>query len=90
MTGQTIRIKSADGKSFGGYLAVPEAGKGPGLLLLQEIFGVNETMRKAADLYAATRGSRRGHRPCGGRSGSPSFPSGSPWPRAVLAPMRRR
>lgn len=53
MTSQTIKIKSPEGKYFSGYLAVPEAGKGPGLLLLQEIFGVNETMRKMADLYAA-------------------------------------
>jgi carboxymethylenebutenolidase len=35
-----------------GYLALPPAGKGPGLLLWQEIFGVNEHIRSVADSYA--------------------------------------
>jgi carboxymethylenebutenolidase len=34
------------------YLAVPPAGHGPGLLLLQEIFGVNEHIRAVADSFA--------------------------------------
>ena len=40
------------GEGFRGYLAVPQCGSGPGLLLLQEIFGVNAHMRDVADLYA--------------------------------------
>ena len=48
MTGTWIDI--AEG--FRGYLAVPQCGSGPGLLLLQEIFGVNPHMRDVADLYA--------------------------------------
>jgi carboxymethylenebutenolidase len=43
-------IEISDG--FRGYLAVPACGSGPGLLLLQEIFGVNAHMRDIADLYA--------------------------------------
>ena len=39
-------------EGFRGYLAVPQSGSGPGLLLLQEIFGVNPHMRDVADLYA--------------------------------------
>jgi carboxymethylenebutenolidase len=35
-----------------GYLALPPAGRGPGLLLLQEIFGVNPHIRAVADQYA--------------------------------------
>src|SRR6185295_9473367 len=35
-----------------GYLALPASGKGPGVLLLQEIFGVNREIRETADLYA--------------------------------------
>ena len=35
-----------------GYLAVPASGSGPGIVLLQEIFGVNAHMRDVADLYA--------------------------------------
>ena len=34
------------------YLALPPAGRGPGLLLLQEIFGVNEHIRAVAEQYA--------------------------------------
>ncbi len=38
--------------SFDAYLALPPAGSGPGLLLLQEIFGVNEHIRSVAEQYA--------------------------------------
>ena len=37
---------------FAGYLALPPGGSGPGLLLWQEIFGVNEHMRAVAEQYA--------------------------------------
>lgn len=51
--GIQIDIDSKDGSGvFAGYLAVPSAGTGPGLVLLQEIFGVNATMREIADYYA--------------------------------------
>src|SRR5690606_15310784 len=49
--GQTIRIPSKDG-SFNAYLAVPASGRGPGIVMCQEIFGVNGTMRTLADRYA--------------------------------------
>jgi carboxymethylenebutenolidase len=48
-----ITIKSFDGGEFGGYLAQPAGGRGAGLVLLQEIFGVNQVMRDAADWFAA-------------------------------------
>lgn len=35
-----------------GYLALPPAGQGPGLLLWQEIFGVNAHIRAVAEQYA--------------------------------------
>jgi carboxymethylenebutenolidase len=39
--------------SFHAHLALPEAGAGPGILLFQEIFGVNDFLtEKAADLAA--------------------------------------
>lgn len=47
-----IQILS-EGASFGAYVALPEAGRGPVIVLLQEIFGVNAEMREVADLYAA-------------------------------------
>ena len=37
---------------FGGHLALPPTGRGPGLLLLQEIFGVNAHIRAVAQQYA--------------------------------------
>jgi len=37
---------------FAGHLALPPAGKGPGLLLFQEIFGVNRHIRAVAEQYA--------------------------------------
>jgi carboxymethylenebutenolidase len=40
------------GKDFAAYLALPPGGKGPGLVLIQEIFGVNDVMRNLADGYA--------------------------------------
>jgi carboxymethylenebutenolidase len=51
--GTSIEIRAKDGSgAFQGYLAVPECGSGPGIVLLQEIFGVNGTMRQIADYYA--------------------------------------
>ena len=43
---------SGSAGSFDAYLALPPAGRGPGLLLLQEIFGVNEHIRTVAEQYA--------------------------------------
>jgi carboxymethylenebutenolidase len=51
----TIAAKTADakhGKSFAAYVARPAAAKAPGLLLIQEIFGINQVMRDLADGYA--------------------------------------
>lgn len=53
MTKQMIEIKASDASgSFQGYLSLPASGTGPGLVLAQEIFGVNQTMRDVADYYA--------------------------------------
>lgn len=53
MASQWIDIPAADGSgSFRAYLAVPAAGKGPGIILAQEIFGINSTMQEVADYYA--------------------------------------
>ncbi|SFR61769.1 carboxymethylenebutenolidase [Marinobacter daqiaonensis] len=52
MASQWIDIPSNDGKSFNGYLALPPAGKGPGLVLVQEIWGVNRHIRAVAEQYA--------------------------------------
>ena len=48
-----VTIKSFDGGEFSAYLALPAGGYGPGLVVLQEIFGVNQFMRRVCDWYAA-------------------------------------
>jgi carboxymethylenebutenolidase len=50
--GNDIRIKGPDGE-FGAYLASPGTGRGPGLVVIQEIFGINAVMRGIADDFAA-------------------------------------
>lgn len=47
-----ITITAKDGGSFSAYLATPPSGSGPGIVLIQEIFGVNQVMRTLADHYA--------------------------------------
>jgi len=48
-----IKIRAFDGGEFDGYLAMPASGYGPGMVVLQEIFGINSFMRDVADWYAA-------------------------------------
>lgn len=52
MAGSQITLEGKDGR-FQGYLSVPESGRGPGLIVIQEIFGINQVMRDIADAYAA-------------------------------------
>ncbi len=48
-----IALKSFDGAEFDAYLSLPASGYGPGIVVLQEIFGVNQFVRDVADWYAA-------------------------------------
>jgi carboxymethylenebutenolidase len=52
MTGKDVTI-TTDGGAMGGYLASPSAGRGPGIVVIQEIFGVNGFVRAVADGFAA-------------------------------------
>ena len=52
MTARDITIQAADGGEFAAYLATPSAGEAPGIVVIQEIFGVNEVMRSLADWLA--------------------------------------
>lgn len=52
MTGSFIDIQAKDGGSFKGYLSLPPSGTGPGLVILQEIFGVNSAIQATADYFA--------------------------------------
>ena len=47
-----VAVAAAGGVTFDAYLARPPAGRGPGLVLFQEIFGVNEHIRALAEQYA--------------------------------------
>src|SRR3546814_3920129 len=46
-------IETKDGGSFKAYVAMPAKTPAPGLVVIQEIFGVNQVMRELTDAYAA-------------------------------------
>src|SRR5712691_12452236 len=48
-----VTLKSFDSGEFAAYLALPASGHGPGIVVLEEIFGVNQYMRSVCDWYAA-------------------------------------
>ena len=58
MNGHWVDIKAHDGGSFGAYVSTPPKvatapnGQGPGIVLIQEIWGVNQHIRDVADSYA--------------------------------------
>ena len=52
MSGTDITITGPDG-DFSAYLAAPEGGAAPGVVVIQEIFGVNVVMREITDGLAA-------------------------------------
>lgn len=50
--GSTVEFAS-NGATAGGYLAVPESGRGPGLIVIQEWWGLNPQIKRMADRFAA-------------------------------------
>src|SRR5215510_3450735 len=52
MAGKDITVKGSDG-AFGAYLASPASSHGPGIIVIQEIFGVNDVVRAICDAHAA-------------------------------------
>ena len=54
MNGHWIDLKAHDGGSFGAYVSTPpkDTAGGPGIVLIQEIWGVNQHIRDVADQYA--------------------------------------
>jgi len=50
--GQDIRLTARDGHEFGAYKAAPSGKPKGGLVVVQEIFGVNSHMRGVCDRYA--------------------------------------
>ena len=51
--GTMIELKAADGHTFGAYRCEPAGKSRGGLVVVQEIFGVNSHIRAVADSYAA-------------------------------------
>ena len=51
--GQMITLKAEDGHSFSAYRAAPAGKPKAGLVVIQEIFGVNSHIRKVTDSFAA-------------------------------------
>ncbi|MFW0754034.1 dienelactone hydrolase family protein [Pseudomonas sp. H11T01] len=52
MKGQYVSVPVLSGGHFQAYMATSVDGRGPGVVLCQEIFGVNQAMREVADLLA--------------------------------------
>jgi carboxymethylenebutenolidase len=49
--GSTVEFAS-NGNTASGYLAVPPGGRGPGLIVIQEWWGLNPQMKRTADRFA--------------------------------------
>jgi carboxymethylenebutenolidase len=52
MTSRTEQIRAHDGGELAGYLALPKSGSGPGLVVIQEIFGVNDYIKGVCERLA--------------------------------------
>ena len=52
MQGEWIEVEAREGGRFRAWLSRPARGSGPGLVLWSEIFGVNEGIRRMAELFA--------------------------------------
>jgi carboxymethylenebutenolidase len=51
--GKMIRLKARDGHELDAYVAAPKGKPRAGVVLVQEIFGVTEHIKRVADRYAA-------------------------------------
>jgi len=52
MSDNHITITNAQAESFQGYLGIPESGTGPGVVVIQEIFGINDFIKATVDTLA--------------------------------------
>jgi len=51
--GQTVEIEASDGHVFSAYRASPAGERRGGLVIIQEVFGVNPHIRGVCDRFAA-------------------------------------
>ena len=52
MAGTPIEFDRPDGQAVSGYLAEPASGQGPGVVVIQEWWGLNDQVRGVADRFA--------------------------------------
>ena len=81
--GEDIRLKSAAGE-IGAYLATPKGTPKGGVVVIQEIFGVNHHIKAVTDKFAAKATSR--WRPGSSTTSSPASSSATrptPSPKAA-------
>jgi carboxymethylenebutenolidase len=52
MPGQDVEFAS-NGSTASGYLAIPSSGSGPGVIVIQEWWGLNDQIRHTADRFAS-------------------------------------
>jgi len=53
MVNDNLTVQTADGMKMDAYVAYPSSGRGPAIVVIQEIFGVNPWLRKIADWLAS-------------------------------------
>ncbi len=51
MTATSVRIRAKDGGNFEAWLAVPSVGRGPGLIVLADVYNAKPWVRSVADGY---------------------------------------
>ncbi len=51
--GESVKLRGADGHELDGYLARPEGGAQGGIVVCQEVFGVNAHIRAVTESFAA-------------------------------------
>ena len=62
--GKMIRLKAKDGHELDAYVAEPKGKPKGGIVVVQEIFGVTDHIKRVADQYAARRVQSRSRPPC--------------------------
>jgi carboxymethylenebutenolidase len=53
MSTEPVRIRAQDGGNFEAWLAAPPSGRGPGLIVLGEVYNANPWARSVAERFAA-------------------------------------
>ncbi len=52
MAGKFVEVTGTDGFRFRAYQVLPPAGRGPGLVVQQELFGINAQIRSVCERFA--------------------------------------